>query len=726
MESDCLNLLPSVCEVLADSRLVLHDDTSLEKLLDCFKELIMQNDEQYLAQYLPYLQKFLQSVTQSCTLDPNVFSFSLKIAGLLASKEHNFTLLEERGLLEYLFQPDSWHMPEFWKISSVRYGWLQGLWNMLQHPKSINFFCKNRFIKLVLQLQNDKGLFITSLTCQILAHVLDSTVPVEIETPSCIPAKTEVNSVTEEVMSHVATSLASREKGVIVPALRMLATILTKCREPLKIMFWKHVVTPLEALANEKDDSFTLPIIAVLQSVVRSSILIHPDCRVETLLDIILYARSVTESVQCAAVILQMEDCSEVLKRKATDIILLPLLCATASPLDLHEPESVALIQEAFTVLLQYMQSPDSNATVLKKTNQAILKWLNICSPSSDLWKTVIQELFGLIKKHVCDGRWEVRDSTLEFIAQLTADLKGCSNYTKTLHSSGMISVLFTSLSDLEGYVQASAVVALGEAVTTSDVCSNVQEKAVTQLLSILSQDTQSFPHRAAVKVFIKWLKSPHFYTALEQSISSVLLVVGNDFDWEVKVYTLELADVLMDKSLNHCPCHNQKIYRRSESACVMQALIKLKNLGVFEFLFKCLFDCDRPVSQKACSLLLKLRTFMRDFSIEDHRDLTTEIWKYNWNEEMLHTYLKNQESLELNYVENRDTASCRQMGNHDFANGFPKVMNLCQILELLDLEKMQHTLSLSSDHVINSPQSLMEDILFMASESDENIADCY
>ncbi|KAI5085801.1 BRCA1-associated ATM activator 1 isoform X1, partial [Silurus meridionalis] len=744
-------------------------------------------------------------------------------------------LEQERGVLEYLFQPDSWHMPEFWKISSVRYGWLQGLWNMLQHPKSINFFCKNRFIKLVLQLQNDKGLFITSLTCQILAHVLDSTMAVEIEIPSCIPANTEFISVTKEIMSHVATSLVSREKAVIVPALRMLATILTKCREPLKIMFWKHVVTPLEALANEKDDSFTLPIIAVLQAVVRSSIFIHPDCRVETLLDIMLFSRSVTESVQCAAVILQVEDCDIIsflvnvdklhdyishlekqLSQKATCVCLLtqslasiaetickkslanvPVQLIATSVMKLlricigHLPftllgagtfphlfgcykvqqcsidllggltvyaESVALIQEAFTVLLQYMQCPDSNATVLKKTNQAILKWLNICSPSSDLWKTVIHELFGLMKKHVCDGRWEVRDSTLEFITQLTADLKGTemiitsspfkfpvenrrsdlffflscsgySNYTKTLHSSGMISVLFTSLSDLEGYVQASAVVALGEAVTTSDfflVLFSFKEKAVTQLLSILSQDTQSFPHRAAVKVFIKWLKSPDFYTALEPSISSVLLVVGNDFDWEVKVHTLELADVLMDKSLNHCPCHNQKIYQRSESACIMQALLKLKNLGVFEFLFKCLFDCDRPVSQKACSLLLKLRTFMREYSVDDHRDLTTEIWKYNWNEEMLHTYLKNQESLALNCVENRDTASCRQMGNRDLDSGFPKVMNLCQIFELLDLDQMQHTLSLSSDHLINSPQSLMEDILFMASESDENIADCY
>lgn len=51
----------------------------------------------------------------------------------------------------------------------------------------------------------------------------------------------------------------------------------------------------------------------------------------------------------------------------------------------------------------------------------------------------------------------------------------GNKEYTETLHSSGIISVLFTSLSDFEGYVQASAVAALGEAVTTSDVCSNVQ-----------------------------------------------------------------------------------------------------------------------------------------------------------------------------------------------------------------------------------------------------------
>ncbi|KAF5892919.1 BRCA1-associated ATM activator 1, partial [Clarias magur] len=94
MESDCLNLLPSVCEVLADSKLLLHDDTSLEKLLDCLKDLIVQNDRQSLIQYLPYLLQFLQKITKSQTVEPSIFSFSLKLAGLLASTEHSFILLQ--------------------------------------------------------------------------------------------------------------------------------------------------------------------------------------------------------------------------------------------------------------------------------------------------------------------------------------------------------------------------------------------------------------------------------------------------------------------------------------------------------------------------------------------------------------------------------------------------------------------------------------------------------
>lgn len=233
------------------------------------------------------------------------------------------------------------------------------------------------------------------------------------------------------------------------------------------------------------------------------------------------------------------------------------------------------------------------------------------------------------------------------------------------------------------------------------------QEKAVRDLLSILSQDTQSFPHRAAVKVFIMWLKSPPCCPALEESLSSVLLLGGNNFDWEVKVHTLELADVLMDRSLNRCPCHFPNISTSSAGTCVTHTLTKLKDFGLFEFLFKSLFDCDRPVSEKSCSLLLKFRTFMSDVSTADHDVHTLKISKDGWSEEMRHRI---QESRELPSVKNESLEE----------------MNLWQVIESLDLGKMQHTLSQSSDHVINSPQSLMEDILFMTKQSEENIVDCY
>lgn len=74
---------------------------------------------------------------------------------------------------------------------------------------------------------------------------------------------------------------------------------------------------------------------------------------------------------------------------------------------------------------------------------------------------------------------YEIVSISKDFSIFFLLSSSGNGEYTESLHSSGIISVLFTSLSDFEGYVQASAVEALGEAVTTSDVCSNVQVKHV-------------------------------------------------------------------------------------------------------------------------------------------------------------------------------------------------------------------------------------------------------
>ncbi|XP_017573237.1 BRCA1-associated ATM activator 1 [Pygocentrus nattereri] len=811
MESDCLSLLPSVCKVLANPKLLLPDDTSLEKLLDWFRESMSQSYGKHIIPHQPSLLQFLLSVTTSQEMDPTVFSFALKLTGLLASKEDSFNLLEEKGMLQYMFEPDNWHKLDLWKNASVRCGWLQGLWNMLQHQQAMDFFCKRDLVKLVLYLQNDKSLFIASLTNQVLAHFLNSTMlSNDFESVAQnSPASTDWASVTTKVMIHMAKSLASEEQAVVLSGLRQLAVVLTQCREPLKEMLWTHVLEPLELLANLHDGSLTQHIMAVLQVSARSPLFIKPECRVEALMEAMLCSRNANTSVQCAALILQLENCPETLERKATNVLLHPLLFVTSCSLQPHGPdydslfeeqltqriscvplitqslssiadlvcksplddipvrlitlsvisllriclghhsttlqkagtyshligcckvqrcsldvlgslaackENADTVHEALAVLLLYLQCPDVHATVLKKTHQAILKWFSICSPSTDLWKTVHHDLFPLLKKHVCDGRWEVRDSTLEFIMQLTATLKGNSKYVEALHDCGMVSVLFTSLSDVEGYVRASAVAALGETLTTTDLqlSTSLQEEAVKHLLTILTEDTDSFPRRAVMKVFTSWLKSTLVFTALDHTLSSVLSLGSSDFDWEVKVHTLELADVLMDSLLNCCP-YSIHTFQSSDRTGIKQALNELMVLGLFDLLLKCLFECDRPVSEKACALLLKLQTFMRETFSAGHSDLTLEISGCSWSEEMLQRCYKKQQGNESNCMKNGDQVP-----------DLPKKVGLFELLELLDLEDMQYISSLSSDHVINSPQSIMEDILFAAQQSEENVVDCY
>uniref|UniRef100_A0AAR2M5F6 BRCA1-associated ATM activator 1 n=1 Tax=Pygocentrus nattereri TaxID=42514 RepID=A0AAR2M5F6_PYGNA len=759
MESDCLSLLPSVCKVLANPKLLLPDDTSLEKLLDWFRESMSQSYGKHIIPHQPSLLQFLLSVTTSQEMDPTVFSFALKLTGLLASKEDSFNLLEEKGMLQYMFEPDNWHKLDLWKNASVRCGWLQGLWNMLQHQQAMDFFCKRDLVKLVLYLQNDKSLFIASLTNQVLAHFLNSTMlSNDFESVAQnSPASTDWASVTTKVMIHMAKSLASEEQAVVLSGLRQLAVVLTQCREPLKEMLWTHVLEPLELLANLHDGSLTQHIMAVLQVSARSPLFIKPECRVEALMEAMLCSRNANTSVQCAdfliciyifmfffpflfgksplddipvrlitlSVISLLRIClghhSTTLQKAGTYSHLIGCCKVQRCSLDVLGSlaackENADTVHEALAVLLLYLQCPDVHATVLKKTHQAILKWFSICSPSTDLWKTVHHDLFPLLKKHVCDGRWEVRDSTLEFIMQLTATLKGNSKYVEALHDCGMVSVLFTSLSDVEGYVRASAVAALGETLTTTDLqlSTSLQEEAVKHLLTILTEDTDSFPRRAVMKVFTSWLKSTLVFTALDHTLSSVLSLGSSDFDWEVKVHTLELADVLMDSLLNCCP-YSIHTFQSSDRTGIKQALNELMVLGLFDLLLKCLFECDRPVSEKACALLLKLQTFMRETFSAGHSDLTLEISGCSWSEEMLQRCYKKQQGNESNCMKNGDQVP-----------DLPKKVGLFELLELLDLEDMQYISSLSSDHVINSPQSIMEDILFAAQQSEENVVDCY
>ncbi|XP_052367804.1 BRCA1-associated ATM activator 1-like [Oncorhynchus keta] len=307
-------------------------------------------------------------------------------------------------------------------------------------------------------------------------------------------------------------------------------------------------------------------------------------------------------------------------------------------------PGAVERVAEVFHVLVQNLQNPDSDPTVLQKNYQAMLRWLRVSAEPHSLADLVTEDLLPVLKKRVCDVRWEVRDSTLEFLGQLCEAL-----------SCTVTPILLEALCDQESYVRASAISALARTLPLSDQQgepgNQTQEQILGQLLDILSQDSEGFPRRAVVQFFISWLKTHP--SSSSSSLCSVLSLGSTDLDWEVKVHTLELVELLMEETLpghqeselgstpppyggsggtnllthtdlthpyavtpsqpspllTHTPTDTHTpLTHTHPTTSVVCGLSRLVELGVITALFNGLFDCDRPVALKACSLLLRLR----------------------------------------------------------------------------------------------------------------------
>lgn len=84
-----------------------------------------------------------------------------------------------------------------------------------------------------------------------------------------------------------------------------------------------------------------------------------------------------------------------------------------------------------------------------------------------------LSELIEVVKKRVCDMRWEVRDSTVEFLGKLAGVMKSANevdgaSQVSFLGGSSCTPLLREALQDPESYVRASAVSALAQTLTHS------------------------------------------------------------------------------------------------------------------------------------------------------------------------------------------------------------------------------------------------------------------
>ncbi|XP_048186152.1 BRCA1-associated ATM activator 1 isoform X2 [Perognathus longimembris pacificus] len=383
-----------------------------------------------------------------------------------------------------------------------------------------------------------------------------------------------------------------------------------------------------------------------------------------------------------------------------------------------QETCSQELEQQVFAVLSEYLGSPDSSPMVLKKAFQTTLRWL-LSSPRTpgcpDLGPhplLFLRELFPVLQKRLCSPGWEVRDSALEFLTQLSRHWGGQADFRQVLLASEVPTLTQQLLQDPESYVRASAVAAAGQLSSrglqdapNSPEHPQTQQGLLGELLRILSTDSEGFPRRAVVQVFTEWLRDGHADVArdTEWFVATVLQVVSRDLDWEVRVQGLELAQVFLVQRLGRPCCPYTVDLPEAVSATpVPEVLQTLCRLQLFDFAFRALLDCDRPVAQKACDLLLFLR------------DKTT-------------VCSDPQEAGDIpGSASGQITLQRWQDGEQGQLPGDLQPEAVLALLRSTDLEGLQARLSQSSDHVEKSPQSLLQDMLATVGVLGENEADCY
>ncbi|EPY89337.1 BRCA1-associated ATM activator 1 [Camelus ferus] len=729
MDPECSRLLPALCAVLVDPRQPVADDTCLEKLLDWFKTVTEAGPSLLLLQENPCLVELLFRVLKAHDPRPRVLSFSLRLAGLFAAQEDCFQYLQGE-LLPMLFGESGPLGGAAWTAPTVRSGWLQGLRSLAQHPGALRFLADCGAVDTIFSLQGDSSLFVASAAGQLLVHILALAMrgPAEGH-PS--PQGCDWPACAQKIVCHVEDSLRSTATLQVTQALNVLTTTFGHCHSPWTQGLWVRL-SPLVACLLEKDPiPASHSLVDLLLSVARPQalktqafgVLLQPLACVlkaaaqapgppgfpegatgdSITVDTFLSSKSACVGLLCQA--LAHLELLQLLPQRPSPWPQAPLLRAAVAILRFCHGSAAPtsdvgghlcavlagcvrvqraaldflgtlsqgtgpqeLVTQVFAVLLEYLTSPDSSPMVLKKAFQATLRWL-LGSPKApsccDLdphTQLFLGELLPVLRKRLCSPCWEARDSGLEFLTQVTRHWGEVPELTGQL------------LRDPESYVRASAVTATGQlsswglyATPTGPEHPEVQQESLfTELLHILSTDSEGFPRRAVMHVFTQWLKDGHADVAedLEQFVARVLQAASQDLDWEV-----------------------------------LQALCRVQ---LFEFALRALFDCDRPVAQKSCDLLLFLKAKATPCGGPQEAGASPDVVSV---EAALQRWQAGEQGQPLGELE-------------------PEAV--MAVLRSMDLEGLRGMLAKSSDHMEKSPQSLLQDMLATVGVLGENEADCY
>ncbi|OXB82756.1 UNVERIFIED_CONTAM: hypothetical protein H355_000454 [Colinus virginianus] len=356
------------------------------------------------------------------------------------------------------------------------------------------------------------------------------------------------------------------------------------------------------------------------------------------------------------------------------------------------------VVRSLLDVLLAYLESPNTTPTVLKKSFKAMSKWL-MSLPGISFFKNQ-QQTEKILQDH--------------------------DEFRQSLLSSEVPKLAENLLEDPESYVRASAVTAVGHLafityflVPESPVAGSQynKEKTVAKLQEILSTDPEGFPRRAVMSTFTLWLKEgcTGQLEETEQFVSGVVQTTAHDLDWEVKLGCLELVQIFCNHvfcrfGLPECP------YAPVSSAVTgsvhqNEPLQIFCRANLFSFLFGSLCDCDKPVGQKACDILLALKSHFCQGSTVDSQGIGDV-----------------SAGCGIQWLQRTLRQGALVQNSTDGGNGvdFQDPESMMVALRTIDFVELHNDLNKCSDYVERSPQSLLEDILATAGTAEENEADCY
>uniref|UniRef100_A0A8C3UV29 BRCA1 associated ATM activator 1 n=1 Tax=Catharus ustulatus TaxID=91951 RepID=A0A8C3UV29_CATUS len=816
MTRECAALLPGVCAALADPRQPGLDDTCLEKLLDWFRSLTWFDPTVELVQDNPSLTELITSVLALPDPSPSIVSFTLQLAGILASSESRFQHLQQEKLLGRLFGREGPRGSAVWEDASVRSAWLKGVHSMVHHQPALPFLCSTGSMDVIFTLQGDPSLFVASAASQLLVHML--TFSLESETSKALSAKDcDWPACAQMIVKHIQESLQSSSASHVEQSLKLLSSLFGSCFGSCYAawteVLWLDIAKQIESFLLEETVQAQPVLANLLLNVARSPVLCGTEGSFWALVTSALERLTPVQAGPLAVGLLKLCKCPQDVRIQALTVLLQPmdcilralfffgplglldesvsdpvtvesllssktscagLLCQTLAHLEKllslkHlkvDLPCVSLLRSLMTILqfcngslsppsplgstisrnlincfrvqksaldvlaalsekkgefifafltktiLQFCPICFPLFQVLKKTFQATSKWLVHLQglPSNSQQQQtekILEGVFLVLQKRLCSPCWEVRDSSLEFLTAMVKCLRDQNEFRQCLLSSEVLRLTENLLEDPESYVRASA-------VTASHLS---QASIIAKLQEILSTDSEGFPRRAVISIFTKWLREgcTGRLEDTEQFVSRVIQTVEHDLDWEVRLGGLELVEVFCSQAicqLSQCPYApvSSAVTSSTPQKELLQVFCRAK---LFGFLFGSLCDCDKPVGQRACDVLVGLRghfypmsTLENPQEVEDSPAGRGIAW--------LQRTLR-QGSLAQNLPTDGGDGV-------DFQD--PESMMLA--LGAIDLLELHDELNKSSDHVEESPQSLLQDILATVGTIEDNEVDCY